>query len=79
MNGTSMDNRAAQAAAEQARGYVDQVTQQFQQELQALVEKHFVDGVRNFKAPAQAAPVEAPPASGVRTDQRQTIAPPKVA
>ena len=77
MNGASMDNRAANAAAATTKEYVDQAAKTFAADLQTVIEKHFVQGVKNFKAPAQA-PQAAPqaPATGNAPDQRQTMMPP---
>ncbi len=79
MQGSKMDNRTLQVAAEQIKDYVDEVSQNFQFELNALINRQFNDAIENFSPPSELPQsVPQPPASGVRSHERQTVVPSKV-
>lgn len=76
LGGQNMDNRSVQAAGQQAQEYVAGISKQFETDLQSLIEKHFVSGVKNFQ-PSGPAPAPAPRApAGQGPNQGMTMPPP---
>ncbi len=80
LGGANFDNRQLQASTSQTKDYVTQASAAFQKDLAALLEKHFVQGVKNFQPTGQTSqPAPQVPAEGPNPDQKQTMMPPPMA